>query len=245
MRIGVVGLGRFGRFWAEMLKEKAEIVYAWNRTPGKIPPGVLELRPENYRDLDCVFLCTSINSVEEVAGSIAKYLYPGTIVADTCSVKVEPLRALENCIPKENPVLGTHPMFGPDSARDGVAGLPMVLTAQRISDELFRNVYSFFENYDMQLYEMTAEEHDREAAYTQGITHFIGRVLADMKLKPSPIATLGYKRLLQVMEQTCNDPWSLFVDLQQRNPYTSDMRRSMQESLSTMLKLLGDTGPQA
>ena len=33
--------------------------------------------------------------------------------------------------------------------------------------------------------EMTTHEHDREAAYTQGITHFIGRTLNELNLHPS------------------------------------------------------------
>lgn len=89
---------------------------------------------------------------------------------------------------------------------------------------------------------MSAEEHDREAAFTQGITHFIGRVLKDMNLKPSPIATMGYRKLLEIVEQTCNDPWQLFLDLQQYNPYTKEMRNQLQTSFQRILSSLDRGG---
>ena len=35
--------------------------------------------------------------------------------------------------------------------------------------------------------------------------------------------TMGFNELLGVIEQTCNDSWDLFSDLQSYNPYTNDM----------------------
>ncbi|MFW5801916.1 MAG: prephenate dehydrogenase/arogenate dehydrogenase family protein [Spirochaeta sp.] len=238
MQIGVLGLGRFGRFWAELLLQQADAVYAWNRTPRELPHGVQPLTDDIYERLDIVFLCTSIASVRDIARYIAPRLHPHTIVADTCSVKMQPVADLIAELPRENPILGTHPMFGPDSAGNGVEGLPLVLSPVRLEPEAMTAVQNFFMEYRMNILHMSPEEHDREAAYTQGITHFIGRVLKDLELRPSPIATLGYTRLLQVMEQTCNDPWSLFMDLQQRNPYTADMRSKIKQSLDKFLFLL-------
>ncbi|THB62538.1 MAG: prephenate dehydrogenase/arogenate dehydrogenase family protein [Spirochaetaceae bacterium] len=238
MRIGVIGLGRFGRLWASLMLQKAEAVYVWNRSPCALPDGALLLDAEAYKRLDIIFLCTSISVTGDMAKMIAPLLAPHTIVADTCSVKIFPLQALKEHLPAGNPILGTHPMFGPDSAREGVKGLPMVLCPERIDTERMQSVIDFLSLFEMNLLQMTADEHDREAAYTQGVTHFVGRVLSDMGLAPSEIATLGYTRLLQVMEQTCNDPWSLFMDLQQQNPYTADMRARLQASLDKYLNIL-------
>ena len=41
--------------------------------------------------------------------------------------------------------------------------------------------------------EMTPEEHDQLAAKTQGITHFVGRVLKDAGVGVTEIDTLGSK----------------------------------------------------
>jgi prephenate dehydrogenase len=126
-------------------------------------------------------------------------------------------------------------MFGPDSVGNGLNDLPFIMCDVRSTEDEFNFWQEKFRGFGFSLHVMTPEEHDREAAFTQGITHFIGRVLKDLDLKESPIATLGYRKLLEVMEQTCNDPWQLFIDLQQKNPYTGEMRRELKKSLDRIL----------
>ncbi len=70
---------------------------------------------------------------------------------------------------------------------------------------------------------MTADKHDKMAASSQGITHFIGRVLNESGVRSTDINTMGFNELLGVIEQTCNDSWDLFKDLQKYNPYTNEM----------------------
>ena len=53
-----------------------------------------------------------------------------------------------------------------------------------------------------------------------------------MQLHDSAIASLGYQRLLSIVQQTCNDQWQLFADLQRFNPYTNDMRERLEEAIS-------------
>ena len=95
----------------------------------------------------------------------------------------------------------------------------------------------------MRVIEITADVHDRDAAFTQGITHFIGRVLNELQLEDSEISTMGYKSLLTIVEQTCNDPFQLFMDLQHYNPYTHDMRQKLNESLRKTMAMLADADP--
>jgi hypothetical protein len=63
-------------------------------------------------------------------------------------------------------------------------------------------------------------------------------MLERLDLQPSTIATLGYTRLMQVMEQTCNDPVELFRDLQQHNPFTRQMRQRLRDALVATEELL-------
>ncbi len=51
--------------------------------------------------------------------------------------------------------------------------------------------------------------------------------LGGVKLTDSEIATPGCRKLLDIIEQTCNDSWQLFFDLQLYNPYTKDIRASL------------------
>ena len=98
----------------------------------------------------------------------------------------------------------------------------------------------YFSKKHMRVILMTPDEHDRMVAYSQGITHYIGRVLSDLKLKPTLINTLGYQKLLEIVQQTCNDSWQLFTDLQKYNPYTKNMRIDLHKSIERIYKSLGD-----
>jgi prephenate dehydrogenase len=235
MQISVYGLGRFGAFWASILSESFQ-VKGYSRNPDRItPPGVLRVDLEELMDCHVLFLCNAISSMEQVLPVIAPLVKPGTLVVDTCSVKVYPTDMMLKYLPESVEILGSHPMFGPDSGKNGVEGLPIVLCKKRISDEQYILWKDLFRNMGLAVQEMTAHEHDREAAYTQGITHFIGRTLDELKLHPSSMATTGYSALLDIVKQTCNDPWQLFIDLQKYNPYTSRMRQDLHKGLEKML----------
>ena len=154
---------------------------------------------------------------------------------DTCSVKTYPVGLMEKYLPATASILGTHPMFGPDSAAAGVAGLPMILCPVRISARDQESWRSFFSALGLAVTVMSADDHDREAAFTQGVAHYIGRVLSDLGVRKSPIGTVGYNKLLEIVQQTCNDPWQLFLDLQRYNPHTREMRERLEKSLRAVM----------
>jgi prephenate dehydrogenase len=57
----------------------------------------------------------------------------GTTVLDTCSVKSHPAAVMGRLLGPDVSALATHPMFGPDSAGNGLAGLPMVMCPVRVT----------------------------------------------------------------------------------------------------------------
>ena len=61
--------------------------------------------------------------------------------------------------------------------------------------------------------EMTCEEHDRQAASTQFITHTVGRVLGAMDVRPTDINTKGFDALLNLVENTSHDSFDLYYGL--------------------------------
>ncbi|MFP4426598.1 MAG: prephenate dehydrogenase/arogenate dehydrogenase family protein [Spirochaetaceae bacterium] len=234
--IGVYGLGRFGRFWADLLSRRMRVIGASRSRKDTLPEGVTQCAPEELVEAEAVFLCVAISAMEESSATLSGLLRPEQLVLDTCSVKVYPSRVMEERFAPEQPLIATHPMFGPDSARNGVRGLPIIVHPLRNAREESETWRNRFEEMGLKIVEMTPEEHDREAAYTQGITHFIGRVLSRLELPDSAIATLGYRKIQEVIEQTCNDPYQLFRDLQHYNPYTSAMREELSGALEATLR---------
>ncbi len=238
MDIGVYGLGRFGQFWVKFLMDMGHDVAAYNRSPREVNPCICLASLEEICQKDVLFLCTAISSMPLVAAEICDMLADDTLVLDTCSVKLYPLEELEKGLSRGQPVLGTHPMFGPDSADKGVAGLPIVISSWSERAGQYAYWERQFSSAGLKTIRMSAEEHDREAARTQGVTHFIGRLLSRMGLGASEIATLGYTKILEIMQQTCHDPWQLFMDLQRFNPYTAEVRNQIGKSFEYITGLL-------
>jgi prephenate dehydrogenase len=236
MKIAVYGMGRFGYFWASILAEHFEVA-GYNRSEREFPEGVKKITKNELRDYDTVFLCCAISSVEEVLKEIAPLIKPDAVVIDTCSVKVAPAEAMMRLLPETAGIIATHPMFGPDSGKNGISGLPIVFCPVREVNACFSFWHRTFTRLELDIHEMSPDMHDEEAAFTQGITHFIGRVLKELDLKESPIATLGYRKLREIVEQTGNDPLQLFIDLQRYNPHTEEMRIRLKKALDDTMRL--------
>ena len=241
MTVGVYGLGRFGYFWAEQLAAHA-LVCGFSRDPQRpVPRGVRRVGEDELLSLPVIILCVAISAMEEVLEKMGPRLTPGALVMDTCSVKTYPVDLMRRLLPESVSVLGTHPMFGPDSGRNGVRGLPLIMCPARITDTQTSQWREFFTSLGLAVSVMSPDEHDREAAFTQGVTHYIGRVLSDFGVSRSPVGTVGFNKLLEIVEQTCNDPWQLFLDLQRYNPHTREMRSRLSKSLAAVMGAIDES----
>jgi prephenate dehydrogenase len=235
--VGLIGYGRFGRILGQLLTDDFR-VKAYDLQPREAQVGVELVDLETVLWEKTLFLAVPIRTFKRVVTDIAPRLQPGTTVLDVCSVKVYPVTVMQEHLAEPIGIIATHPLFGPDSFHRP-NGLKMVMHRTRDVHHRFDFWKSFFESKAIQVLEMTPEEHDRLAARTQGITHFIGRVLRDAGVEATAIDTLGFRDLLDVIEQTCNDSWELFIDLQNFNPYTMGMIRKLEASIAaTRQKIL-------
>ena len=118
MTVGVYGLGRFGSFWAGMLARSATVC-AYSRSAGHpTPEGVRRVGEEEVLSQPVIIFCVAISALEEVLQRARGRLPKEVLVMDTCSVKTHPVNLMEKILPAHASILGTHPMFGPDSVRD-------------------------------------------------------------------------------------------------------------------------------
>jgi prephenate dehydrogenase len=241
MTVGIYGLGRFGAFWGDQLSKVATVV-GYSRNDERVsPPSIRRVSEDEVLSSDVIIICVTISAMETFLNNIKDRVKPGTLIMDTCSVKVYPVELMLKLLPKGVDIIGTHPMFGPDSGKNGVAGLPIVVSNVRAPEEKYSMWIDLFNRLNLSVIKMTPDEHDKEAAYTQGITHFIGRTLSDMHLKGSAISTTGYNSLLEIIKQTCNDEYQLFLDLQKYNAYTTLMRNDLKDSLHKVLGVVEAT----
>jgi prephenate dehydrogenase len=129
---------------------------------------------------------------------------------------------MENNLSENIGIIATHPMFGPDSFISNNR-LKMMMNNTRDAHDQFNFWRQFFKDQGIDVMEMSPDQHDRMAAKTQGVTHFLGRMLKEYGIRKTTIDTQGFRDLLDLVDQTCNDTWELYTDLQLYNPYTDDM----------------------
>ena len=239
-KVGIIGLGRFGAFWAKVLSHSYE-VYGFNRSKPAEPNCTL-VSLEELCKLPVIFICVPMRTVPEMINRIAPLLAPGTLIVDTCSVKVEPVRWMLELLPPSVDILATHPMFGPESAKEGLTGLPIMMHPVRMKAEHYAEWTHFFSSLGIMVVEMTCEEHDRHAAMSQALTHMVGRTLSLMGIEETPIGTLWYRKLLAICRQVEKDSPELFLDMQTLNPYAPKMREDFENSWRMVCASLTETG---
>lgn len=228
-KVSIVGFGRFGKTLYRLIKDDFEISL-FNRSKIQIDQKQLTKNTGiviNLSDIysaEVIFFAIPISSFEKVIASHKKYFKKGQLLIDVLSVKMHPAKVFRKYLDKNYQALLTHPMFGPDSSKDGFEGLPIVIDKFMSNDQNFQFWKEYFKSKGLEVIEMSAKQHDKMAASSQGLTHFIGRLLDTYGFKETEIDSLGTKKLLEIVEQTCNDTRQLFTDLQHYNPYTEKMR---------------------
>ncbi|KAL2479569.1 Arogenate dehydrogenase 2 [Abeliophyllum distichum] len=104
------------------------------------------------------------------------------------------------------------------SGKNGWQNLPFVFDKVRIGNETSRlvrveNFLDIFKKEGCRMVEMTCAEHDKYAAGSQFITHTMGRILEKLQLESTPINTIGYETLLDLVENTSSDSFDLYYGL--------------------------------
>lgn len=221
-KVGVIGLGRFGIFWSKVLSHSYEVC-GYSRTHKEDYPWP-QVSFEQLCQCQVIFICVPMRTVRATLESMKPLLAPDTLVVDTCSVKMEPVKWMTSILPESVHILATHPMFGPESGKESLIGLPLMMHPVRMPLAWYEEWSHFFRNLGIMVVEITPEEHDRQAAMSQALTHMIGRTLNLMGVEETPIATLWYRNLLGICRQVAKDSPELFLDMQTLNPHAQAMR---------------------
>lgn len=236
MDIGIIGYGRFGKVLEELLANDEFNEFSVKIFDLQTPKNSLE------EVLACknIFIAVPIRNFAQVIAEIAPKLSADTTIIDVCSVKVYPVHVMKAHLPKTVGLIATHPLFGPDSLKSGYKA-KIMMDATRDLHLKFNFWQDVFSRLGLEVLIMTPEQHDQLAAESQGITHFIGRVLHEAEAKSTPIDTAGYKKLLEVMSNTCNDSWELFIDLQKYNPYSQITLEKLLTAVETVYQQIKNT----
>jgi len=233
MRIGIIGFGRLGRLIAKQLVKDAEVlvfdVANYKSETKKIGA--------KWASLDEVCACpivipfVPISSFESVIKEIAPKLKAKTLVIDVCSVKELPVQIMKKYLAKNIYILGTHPMFGPDSARLTLYGAKIILSKVRLPEKIYQGIKGYLMSHGLHVIEASPKLHDQQVVRSLTLTHFIGRSLVEFGAEDLMIDTKGYRRLMKILETVINDSWQLFQDMNHYNPYAKKMRKDFVKAM--------------
>mmetsp|Transcript_5907 Transcript_5907/g.9136 ORF Transcript_5907/g.9136 Transcript_5907/m.9136 type:complete len:419 (+) Transcript_5907:125-1381(+) len=259
LSIGIVGFGRFGQFIATSFTKYGHVVATsrTNYTDIALEMGVKYVpKLESFvldEHLDVIVLATSIVSFKDTVLDLVPLLekkmdinggagsFP--LIVDVASVKEHPREILLDLLPEECDILCTHPMFGPDSAKNGWRGQTFVYEKTRINKVILdpdsegqettqldniseehiegmdrmERFLSIWEEEGCNMIPMRCSDHDSYSANSQFITHLVGRILGIQGLKATPIDTTGFQSVLRLIETTNADSFDLFYGLYKYN----------------------------
>ncbi|KAJ9551038.1 hypothetical protein OSB04_015083 [Centaurea solstitialis] len=225
LKIAIVGFGNFGQFLAKTLSRQGHTVLGHSRTDYSAVAAELGVSFYSNPDDLCeehpevILLCTSILSTEKVLRSLPlQRLKRSTLFVDVLSVKEYAKDLFLQILPPHFDILCTHPMFGPESGKNGWEGLSFVYDKVRIGHDETRvsRCERFLDSFAKEgcvMMEMGCAEHDQHAAESQFITHTVGRILEKLDLKSTPINTKGYEKLLDLVDNTSSDSFELYYGL--------------------------------
>lgn len=239
--IGLFGYGQFGAFFSKYLALLGPVIAYDPQVKIQQEPG-LDVRsvatPEEAAMADILMFAVPLNQLDALASRIKNVVPASSLLLDVTSVKMTPLAILRSHFPGHQ-ILGTHPIFGPQSGKNGIEGLPIVLCNESWQKENYEWLKNAFANtLKLKVIEKSAEEHDREMAYVQGLSHLIGRTLSQMDIPAVESVTKSYAHLIELRDILKDDSWELFTTIQSGNPFVEAVRKEFVQKIDDLEKKL-------
>ncbi|HUY68703.1 MAG TPA: prephenate dehydrogenase [Alphaproteobacteria bacterium] len=226
--LGIIGVGAFGELAVKHLAPHFDLVfYDPNRDLSSLAceHGGRVGNIEDAAGCKIVLLAVPVQRMQQVLIEIAPLVRKDAIVVDVASVKIRPVEMMRELLPSTVQIVGTHPLFGPQSGKNGIAGLNIVVCPVR--GDVAGTVRRFCrEQLGLQVFQTTAEAHDQEMAYVQGLTHLLSKVVVELNLPAHRFRTKTYCLMQQMVGMVRYDSDELFRAIERENPYAAEAKRS-------------------
>jgi prephenate dehydrogenase len=243
--LGLIGFGAFGQLIAHHIRPWFRVC-AYDPAPGLQPAaerhGVVLTSLEAAARCPVVVLALPVGRMEDIVAAMAPHIRPGTLVLDVGSVKLVPADIMRRGLPEHAEIAATHPLFGPQSARNGIAGMKIAVCPIR-GRRCFRLAAFLRRQLGLSVILTTPDDHDREAAMVQGLTHLIAKVLVQMEPLPTRMTTRSFELIAAAVGMVRHDAPEVFEAIERANPYAPEVRRRFFALASTLDAELADLSP--
>ncbi|GEM_PF-87260 len=244
--IGVLGYGRFGRAFCDLVGRAG---VHWKALDPHVDIPAAH-RADSVAaltdDVDAVFLATPVHSFNKRLSELVAWVGPEHIVVDVGSVKLGPQQAMEELLGDAVPWVATHPLFGPVSLARGERPLSAVVCSNDRHPDAVRAVEDLYRRIGCDVIGQDADAHDRNMANTHALVFFIAKGLLELGPQPdTSTAPASYRAIARAVEAVRSDAGHLFVTIQNDNPHAGPTRRRFLDALSDVDERLHLAEPPA
>ncbi len=241
LTIAIIGYGDFSKLMIRYLNPYADIMVASRQKAlKKHRLNFQHVSLKTVLSQQIIIPSMPAQFLEEFFVKNRQLLNPKALVIDVCSVKVKPVEVLQKALPKTVQILATHPLFGPASTQNGLAGQKIMMYPVRLPKAKYQRIkYFVSERLKLEVIETTPEEHDQMMAYAQGLSHYIGRVMQLMEIPEGKLSTKAYNDLLDMKNIQGQDSMELFASIMFQNPYALEINKKFKSTLKELDHQLG------
>jgi prephenate dehydrogenase len=221
--LGVIGAGgSFGAFLVEKLSPHFE-VHSYARGNDNVE------KLQQVAMSDNVVLSVPLSAYGQVLASIKPFLRINTVLVDVCSVKEKPIQIIKDTLPNQ-PLLATHPLFGPQSAADSLEGKTIIIC----EDTTNADVDKFFTELGLIVKRQTAEEHDKLMADVHALTFFVARGLGEYGVSEKAIMTPSFQKLIDLADLEKHHSEDLYNTIQEGNRFAAESRQKLLDLMTEL-----------
>ena len=237
MRILILGAGKMGSFFADLLSFEHEVAVL-EKDPKRMRfiYNVLRLQSEHEIsdfEPELVINCVTLNYTIEAFKTTLPYLTPRCIIADIASVKTNLKEFYATC---GFPYVSTHPMFGPTFANlsNLVEENTIIISeGDHLGKIFFKDLYGKLK---LKIFEYTFDEHDKTVAYSLGIPFASTLVFtATMEHQDAPGTT--FRRHMNIARGLFSEDDYLLTEIL-FNPRTPHQIARIQDKLSVLQDII-------
>ena len=232
MQIAILGFGRFGQAFSEMLAQAGHALRVFDpvaTVPASLASASLAAAIDGAR---LIVLAMPVPHMRDALLELRPLLRAGQTVIDVGSVKLHPCAMMDELLGARIPHAGTHPLFGPLSLARGERPLRTVICASTQHPRAAIDARQLFADLGCEVIEQDPETHDRAMASTHALAFFIAKGLVNMGVdEDMTVAPPSFQGLKRMVAAVRGDAGHLFAAIQQENPFAAEARARLLDAL--------------
>ncbi len=226
MKVGVYGLGSFGKFVIDNLPES--LTY--------LAYDPLDPKSNTFQEVaecDVLVLAVPLSSYRTLLNKLKMVIKPDQLIVDICSVKVVPESLINEYLPGHPNLLLSHPLFGPQSYIPGGENNKIIVT--KSEGQLAADITGFLEDkLGLEVINMTADEHDKVMSKVHALTFFVARGLSMLNVDEHAFVTPSFSKILDLIDIDKKHSDDLFMTIINGNPYARNITNQVADTFTEL-----------